>query len=155
MADETQNVEPKLTDVSAAENALVGDEAVQGARYEPEAEVVREDVQAQLPPEPSKPAETVPVNEFYMQMDQVVTDPSSPEAVQIPDAGRGTLDLPVHVLARGTYDQQVESGLAAELTPENSPTAQATGGDNEEPYSPSAENDPAMARESGETPKSD
>jgi hypothetical protein len=82
---------PKLTDPSAAENALVGDDEVYGARYEPEPEVVQEDVQAQLPAEPAKPAETVPVNEFYLQMDQVVLDPSSPEAVQIPDAGRGEL----------------------------------------------------------------
>lgn len=114
---QTADVTPKLTDPSAADNALVGDEAVYEHVREVEPEVVQEDVPAQLPPEPSKAAETVPVNEVYVALDEVILDPSSPLAVQIPDAGRGGLDLPIHVLARGTYDQQVESGAAAEVKP--------------------------------------
>lgn len=129
-----EDVKTKLTDPSAAENALVGDEAVYEHVREVEVENVQEDVQAQLPAEPSKPAETVPVNEFYVSVDEVITDPSSPLAVQIPDAGRGTLDLPAHVLARGTYDQQVEAGMAAELK----------GDDDDSGSAPSVDNDPSV-----------
>lgn len=145
--DAPVDVEPKLRDPSVPANALVGDEAVyDGNVMEPQVDVVQEDVPAQNMADPAPPVETVPVNEMYVQTDRVITDTSDPLALQIPDAGRGTLDLPIHVLARGTYDQQVEAGTAAEVTPENSPTAQATGDGADEAMSPSTGSDPAVAR---------
>lgn len=83
--------------VNAPENALVGEDA-EGAR-EAEVSVVAADVPAQVTGAPSVVAETVAVHEVAVATDKVITDPNSPEAVQVPDAGRGSLDLPIHALA--------------------------------------------------------
>lgn len=93
--------------------ALVGDEAVREAGTRPEAEVVQEDQPAQKMPKERFSADaddSVPVHETYVQMDRVILDPSSPEAVQIPDAGIGFLDLPIHALADGTPEEKFEAG---------------------------------------------
>jgi hypothetical protein len=71
------------------ENALVGDEQVYSVDPAPE------------------------YNEYKSQ-DKVVLDPDSPEAVQIPDAGRGKVDLPIHQLASPSPEQQLASGDAEE-----------------------------------------
>lgn len=115
-------IEVKLPDVVAQKGALVGDEAVQSVQHEVEPEVNQEDVKAQVVAKPDPPAKTVPVNEVSVATDRIVTDPSSPEAVQVPDAGRtpGGGALPIHRLAEGT----VEERFAAEASePDDEPAA--------------------------------
>ena len=88
-----------LPTVAAPENALIGDENQPSA--EPfEVGVVKGAVPAQTTGPAPVVVDTVQVHETYVQTDKVVTDPHSPEAVQIPDAGRGSLDLPIHGLSR-------------------------------------------------------
>lgn len=107
MADE---LDLKLTEVSGPKEALVGDEAVYKNPHVVEPEIVQEDVPAVNAPEEDRHVDTIPLNEVYVQMDTVVTDPSSPEAVQIPDAGRGTNDLPIHSLLEGTVEDKFAAG---------------------------------------------
>jgi hypothetical protein len=127
MADE---ITPPVPEVHTQAGAQVGDENVAPPR-EPEVEVVNEQVDAQvagtLEPAPSK----VNVHETHVELDKVITDPSSPEAVQIPDAGRGFLDLPIHALASGSPEQKFASGEAAEPVEVVAPAAPA-----EEPAPP-------------------
>lgn len=100
---------PKQQQVVAQKAKQVGDDKVADVRI-PEPEVNTDSVPAQVAPPREKEAAQVSVHETAVQTDTVVTDPSSPEAVQVPDAGRGSLDLPIHRLAAGT----VESVFAAE-----------------------------------------
>jgi hypothetical protein len=95
----------ELPGIAVADNALIGDEAVQSAYEAPEAHVVQEDVPAQTTGDSGSPVEVSKVHETTIILDKVVTDPHSPEAVQIPDAGRGTLDLPLHALAGKSPEQ--------------------------------------------------
>ena len=105
------DIKPDLPGVAAPENALVGDEGV--VARDADVEVVREDAKAQVTGPPAKPVETVKVHETYIKVDEFVTDPSAPEAVQVPDAGRGSLDLPIHALS-GPTPEQVFSGASDE-----------------------------------------
>lgn len=98
MADAQEIKEPQVV---SQKGALVGDENQPEPR-EPEVRVVSEEVDAQVAPEREKPASTVPVHEVAVATDEVITDPSSPLAVQVPDAGRGSLDLPIHQLSNPT-----------------------------------------------------
>lgn len=97
MADEAK--------VVSQEGALVGDEAVQGAAHEVKPTVVEEPVAAMVSGPRDPEADTVSVSETFVAMDRVITDPTSPEAVQIPDAGRGSMDLPIHDLQGPTPEQ--------------------------------------------------
>jgi len=100
--------------LGVAGEALVGDEAVYGAHEPVEAEVVTESQTAQVMPKERFSAtveDEVPVHETYVQMDRVILDPSSPEAVPIPDAGIGFLDLPIHALADKTPEEKFEAGV--------------------------------------------
>lgn len=111
---------PTQPPVVSQEGAIVGDENIQA--FTPEVAVNDAAVPAQVsPPREAEPAE-VPVYETSIAVDKVITDPSSPEAVQIPDAGRGSLDLPIHRLANGTPEQQLsgdsEEAPEAEPVPE-------------------------------------
>lgn len=126
MADKIEK--PRLPKLAVAKNALVGDEAVQGAKHEPEFDVNTEPVRAQTTGLPAETVEESYVHETFVALDRVITDPHSPEAVQIPDAGRGSLDLPIHGLARPT----VEEVFAAEA-------AKVEEADNDEPVNPDAE----------------
>lgn len=87
----------KLPGVAAPENALVGDENLPEPR-EVKPEVHQDEVPAQVTGQPAKPVETVRVHETHVALDEVITDPNDPRAVQIPDAGRGSLLLPIHDL---------------------------------------------------------
>ena len=84
-------------EVQAPEGALVGDDSIEVRKPEPIA--INEHAAAQVTGAPAKPVDTVAVNEVAIQLDRVITDPNSPEAVQIPDAGRGDASLPIHALA--------------------------------------------------------
>jgi hypothetical protein len=106
MADETK--------VISQEGALVGDEAIQEHAHTVEPQVVEDSVDAQVAAEREPEHDKVSVQETFVAMDRVITDPSSPEAVQIPDAGRGSLDLPIHALKGKTAEQQFEDAAADE-----------------------------------------
>lgn len=94
----------QLPGVTVAENALVGDDAQPEPR-EVEVDVNTDSVPAQVAAPETKPVTESYVHETFVVMDEVVLDPSSPEAVQIPDAGRGSLDLPIHALSNPTPEQ--------------------------------------------------
>jgi hypothetical protein len=94
----------KLPGVTVAENALVGDDEQPEPR-EVEVEVNTDNVPAQVAAPETKPVTEVYVHETSVRMDEPVLDPSSPEAVQIPDAGRGSLDLPIHALSNPTPEE--------------------------------------------------
>ncbi len=87
-------------DVVSQKGALIGDENQPEPR-EPEFNRVEKEVDAQVSPPREADSGKVSVDETSVQLDRVITDPSSPEAVQVPDAGRGSTDLPAHRLAQG------------------------------------------------------
>lgn len=109
--------EPKRQEVVAQKNKVVGDKDAQARKVEPE--VNTDAVKAQVAPPREADPKQVPVHETKVATDEVVTDPNSPEAVQVPDAGRGSLDLPIHRLGAGTPEDQFASGDADE--PETTP----------------------------------
>ena len=86
-----------LNPVAAPEGALIGDENIPPAG---DVNVVRheQDVPAQVTGKPAVPVETVRETVTVVQLDEVITDPNDPRGVQVPDAGRGSLDLPFHRL---------------------------------------------------------
>ena len=84
-------------DIAVPENALVGDDALKVR--DPEVQQINESVPAQVMQDKVKVVDQVKVTETRVALDEVITDPSSPLAVQVPDAGRGFLDLPIHRLA--------------------------------------------------------
>lgn len=88
-----------LNPIAAPENATIGDENIAPAG-DVQIYTVNEDVAAQVTGPPAVVVETSKVTETVVRMDEVITDPSSPLAVQIPDAGRGSLDLPFHRLSK-------------------------------------------------------
>lgn len=94
----------KLPRVAAPENALIGDDN-QPAPREPDVTVDTDSVPAQVTGPAAVPVDEVYVHETSVKLDQVITDPSSPEAVQIPDAGFGSLVLPIHGLDAPTPEQ--------------------------------------------------
>jgi len=104
---------PELNEVVAQGPKVVGDEAVQEHVHEVEVNVNTEPVAAQVTPDPDPPAQTVNVHETSVALDRVITDPSDPLAVQIPDAGRGSLDLPIHNLAAPTVEEVFASEAAS------------------------------------------
>jgi hypothetical protein len=108
-------IAPAAPEVVSQEGALVGDENQPDAR-EPEVYVNQDSVTAQVAPERQAPADNVPVHEVQVTLDEVILDPSAPEAVQVPDAGRGFLDLPIHALANGSPEKRFEDGTADEAT---------------------------------------
>lgn len=99
--------------VAAAANAQVGDENLAPV-HEVEVDVNKDSVPAQVAATDVKPVETVQVHETNVKLDRVITDPSSPEAVQIPDAGRGSLDLPIHGLDAPTPEQALSGAKKQE-----------------------------------------
>lgn len=100
MADK---VKPELPAVAAPENATIGDENLEVR--EPSVEVNKDSVPAQTTGKPAVEVDTVRVHEVAVVTDEIITDPHSPLAVQIPDAGRGSLDLPIHRLDAPTVEQ--------------------------------------------------
>lgn len=106
MADE--NITPPVPDVTAQEAKTVGDENLEEVRKVP-VEVTEEQVDAQVVQPREGDSDKVNVHEVSVQLDEVITDPSSPLAVQVPDAGRGSLDLPTHRLAEGTVQEKFDA----------------------------------------------
>jgi hypothetical protein len=104
---------PELNPVVSQEGALVGDEAVNEHVHKVEPDTVEESVDAQVVATPQPAADKVNVHETSVQLDTVITDPSSPLAVQVPDAGRGSLDLPIHGLNAPTVEEVFASKAAS------------------------------------------
>jgi hypothetical protein len=93
MADTT----PPQTEVVAQEAKTVGDDNLKVR--EPDTQVNAEQVAAQVAQPREGDADKVNVHETSVTTDTVITDTSDPLAVQVPDAGRGSLDLPIHALS--------------------------------------------------------
>lgn len=107
-ASSEQNVipAPEQPAVAAPEASQIGDDEVAGA-FEPQIQSETDAVPAQVTGAPAKEVDEVKVHEVFVTTDEVITDTSDPRAVQIPDAGRGFLDLPIHALGNGTPEQQL------------------------------------------------
>lgn len=111
MADETPT--PKLPRVQSQEGALIGDENLPGPR-EPDVEVEQRQDRAQVVATPESAPDTVEVFEVAVTTDTVITDPSDPLAVQVPDAGRGSLLLPIHQFVGARTVEEVFAEEAGE-----------------------------------------
>lgn len=94
-------IETTQPGVATQEGALIGDENLPEARV-PQADVVNDTVPAQVSPPRAADVSEVVRHETHIAVDEVITDPSDPRAVQVPDAGRGDLSLPIHQLAEPT-----------------------------------------------------
>lgn len=123
---------PEAPVVVSQDGALVGDEAVRGSTHKVEPQVNTESVPAQVAADRDAPASTVPVHETVVHTDRVITDPSSPEAVQIPDAGRGNASLPIHGLGNPTPEQVFAGEADAPAEEEPAPADDASEGDDGE-----------------------
>lgn len=104
MADEKVTQVP-APDVVAQEPKLVGDDETQAEVHEVKPEVEREPVAAQVAQPRESDRDKVDVHETSVKLDRVITDTSDPLAVQVPDAGRGSLDLPIHRLDAPTVEE--------------------------------------------------
>lgn len=93
-----------LNEIATQPGTTVGDDNLKPIEHD--VQNVDLTVPAQTTGKPAVEVETVKVTETRVALDQVITDPHSPLAVQIPDAGRGPLDLPIHRLAKGTPEAQ-------------------------------------------------
>lgn len=60
--------------------------------------------------------DTVDVSEVSVVLDRPILDPNSPDAVQVPDEGKGSLDLPIHALQQPSVEERFASGDAPEAT---------------------------------------
>lgn len=100
---------PDYAEVTAQEAKLVGDEAVNAEVHSVKVHVNEDDVDAQVTQAPDPAPAKVKVYETAVELDEVITDTSDPRAVQIPDAGRGFLDLPIHALAGQTPEEAFAS----------------------------------------------
>lgn len=116
MADE---LTPKLPTVVSQEGALVGDENLPDAR-EPDVAVEQRQDKAQVVAKPEPASPVVEVYEVAVTTDTVITDPSDPLAVQVPDAGRGSLLLPIHQFVGA---RTVEEIFAEEAGSEEEPAS--------------------------------
>lgn len=114
--------------VTAQKAKTVGDENLPEPR-EVEVNVNKRSVDAQVMAEPEPAADKVFVHETSVALDEVITDPSSPLAVQVPDAGRGDLTLPIHSLdAPRPNDVFAEEAARSEdISEEDSARADAEG----------------------------
>lgn len=101
--EESPSVTPEAPVITAQEAKTVGDENL--TTREPDYVVVQDQVDAQVVQPREGDHDKVNVHEVHVQLDEVITDPASPLAVQVPDAGRGSLDLPIHSLAGQTVEQ--------------------------------------------------
>ena len=113
-------------EVVAQEAKLVGDAEVHDEKFVVEPEVNTEAVPAQVSPPREEAAAEVPVHETYVQTDEVILDPSDPRAVQVPDAGRGSLDLPIHQLGEGHVEDKFAAEASKADEPEEAPAAPAS-----------------------------
>ncbi len=79
-------------------------------------DTVREEVPAQVAPAREPEADKVQVHEVKVETDVVITDPTSPLAVQT-EGGGGSLDLPIHKLDAPSPEQVLAGEEPAEEQP--------------------------------------
>lgn len=103
------DITPEVPQVVAQDAKIVGDADL--TAREPQVIVVQEQVPAQVAQPREGAVDKVNVHEVFVAIDEVITDPASPLAVQVPDAGRGSLDLPMHAL-NGMTPEQVFAAAA-------------------------------------------
>lgn len=101
-------------DVVAQDAKTVGDENLPEPR-KVSVEVREESVPAQVAQPREADASEVSAHETAVALDEVITDPSHPLAVQVPDAGRGSFDLAAHSLS-GPTPEQVFASEASEAS---------------------------------------
>jgi hypothetical protein len=111
-----------LNPIAAPENAVIGDENL--SPRDPDVSTVNESVPAQTTGKPAVEVDSVKVTETVVALDEIITDPHSPLAVQIPDAGRGPLSLPIHRLAEAPKPEDVFSKSAEDDAPAEDPDAE-------------------------------
>lgn len=111
MADDEKTIGPVAADLPKGDY-LAGDEEVYSDEHmhKVEPEVTDEQTPTVQPGYHFEPEGTVPLHETYVQMDEVITDPSDPRAVQVPDAGRGYHDLPIWQLGQPTVEERFDEG---------------------------------------------
>lgn len=107
MAD-TDTITPEVPVVTAQKSKTIGDENMPEPR-EAEVDVNKDKVKAMRVQTREPDAAYVPIHETSVTIDTVITDPSSPLAVQIPDAGRGTMSLPITGLNEGTVEARFDA----------------------------------------------
>lgn len=119
MADTTKKTEPENTipapeipAVTAQESKTIGTVPTEDAHVI-EPAINQTEVPAQVMQPRESDTDVVHVHEVMITTDYVITDPSSPLAVQIPDEGRGSLDLPMHRLGDGTVEEKFDKANAA------------------------------------------
>ncbi len=101
-AEEIATTQPEVAGQMAM---TIGDENMPAPR-DVDVHIHSEPVAAMVMSEQRPAPAMVPVHEVYVTTDTVITDPSSPLAVQIPDAGRGTMDLPISGLNVGHVEDR-------------------------------------------------
>jgi hypothetical protein len=100
-------------DVVAQKSKLVGDESLPDP-VDVSVDSTEKRVAAQVAPDREKDAAKVSVDEVVVVTDEVITDPSDPKAVQVPDAGRGDASTPIAVAYRD--GERVEDVFAREAS---------------------------------------
>ena len=102
----TTNDAPESAPVRVQYGALVGDAAIAAGHVNDlTPTILKEDAPAQTTGVAAPEVDVVKVHETFVSMDQVITDPHSPQAVQMPDAGIGSTDLPIHGLGGPTVEE--------------------------------------------------
>jgi hypothetical protein len=82
---------------------------------EPQAVVVQGEVPAQVAPAREPDNDVVPVHEVSVTVDEVITDPNDPLAVQVPEPDAAAGKLPIHSLAN-PVPESVFADKAAKLS---------------------------------------
>lgn len=102
---------PEIPAVTAQESKTIGTVPAEDAHVI-EPAINQGEVPAQVMQSREPDTDVVHVHEVMITTDYVITDPSSPLAVQIPDEGRGSLDLPMHRLGDGTVEAKFDKANA-------------------------------------------
>ncbi len=104
--EETTMTSPELPEISGQKNMTIEGEGSEPMVVEPQ--VTIEEVAAQVVQPREGDSDKVHVHEVYVATDRIITDPSSPLAVQIPAEGRGDPSLPIHALSGGTIQAKFD-----------------------------------------------
>jgi hypothetical protein len=102
---------PEAPAVTAQEAKTIGEVSSEDS-YTVEPSTNQGEVAAQVMQPREADSDVVHVHEVMIATDRVITDPSSPLAVQIPEEGRGSLDLPMHRLGGGTVEDKFRAADA-------------------------------------------
>lgn len=108
-----EDITPQVPEVTAQKQKTVGDENLPEPR-EVEVDVNKDRVKTMRVQQREPDAAYAPVHETSITIDTVITDPASPLAVQIPDAGRGTMLLPITGLNEGTVEERFAAAAEEE-----------------------------------------